>query len=104
MVERPFLIDTFTKYIVDRRLVRHEEVLTGLATATFADGTLPTVDEIVREAAFLFIAGQETTARLLGADRDASFSLRTLRSKQRFVRIEISFPTSSRRFSGSRAL
>jgi cytochrome P450 len=42
-------------------------VLTSLALATFEDGRRPEVDEVVREATFLFVAGQETTARLLGA-------------------------------------
>jgi cytochrome P450 len=40
--------------------------MTGLATATFPDGTLPPVDDVMRIASNLFAAGQETTARLLG--------------------------------------
>jgi len=40
-------------------------VLTGLATATFPDGSLPEVIDVVRIAANLFAAGQETTVRLL---------------------------------------
>ena len=43
-----------------------DDVLTGLATATFPDGSTPEVLDVVRIAAFLFAAGQETTARLLG--------------------------------------
>ena len=39
--------------------------MTGLATATFPDGTLPDVDDVMRIAANLFSAGGETTARLL---------------------------------------
>jgi cytochrome P450 len=42
-------------------------VLTGLATATFPDGSLPEVIDVVRIAANLFAAGQETTVRLLAA-------------------------------------
>ena len=40
-------------------------MLTGLATATFPDGSLPEVIDVVRVAANLFAAGQETTVRLL---------------------------------------
>jgi cytochrome P450 len=42
-------------------------VLTGLATATFPDGSTPEVIDVVRVAANLFAAGQETTVRLLSA-------------------------------------
>ena len=44
---------------------RRDDVLTGLATATFPDGSLPEVIDVVRVAANLFAAGQETTVRLL---------------------------------------
>lgn len=40
--------------------------MTGLATATFPDGSLPEVRDVMLIAANLFAAGQETTARLLG--------------------------------------
>ena len=40
--------------------------MTGLATATFPDGSTPDVIDVVRIAANLFAAGQETTVRLLG--------------------------------------
>jgi cytochrome P450 len=40
--------------------------MTGLATATFPDGTLPEVRDVMLIASNLFAAGQETTARLLG--------------------------------------
>jgi cytochrome P450 len=41
-------------------------VLTGLATATFPDGSMPDVADVVRVATNVFSAGQETTVRLLG--------------------------------------
>jgi cytochrome P450 family 150 subfamily A5 len=68
MAHKPleFLYDRFTNYIEDRRRRPREDVLTGLATATFPDGTLPDVGDVMRIAANLFAAGQETTARLLG--------------------------------------
>ena len=62
-----FLYQSFTTYIEDRRREPRDDVLTGLATATFPDGSTPDVADVVRIAANLFAAGQETTVRLLGA-------------------------------------
>jgi cytochrome P450 family 150 subfamily A5 len=61
-----FLYEQFTRYVEDRRRSPRDDVLTGLATATFPDGSLPEVIDVVRVAANLFAAGQETTVRLLG--------------------------------------
>jgi cytochrome P450 len=60
-----YLYEQFTEYIEERRRQPRDDVMTGLATATFPDGTLPPVDDVMRIAANLFAAGQETTARLL---------------------------------------
>ena len=60
-----FLYETFTGYVEDRRKNPRDDVITGLAQATFPDGSLPDPIEVVRIAAFLFAAGGETTARLL---------------------------------------
>ncbi|MET0901960.1 MAG: cytochrome P450 [Acidimicrobiales bacterium] len=57
----------FTRYIEDRRREPRDDVLTGMATATFPDGSTPEVIDVVRVAANLFAAGQETTVRLLSA-------------------------------------
>ncbi len=62
-----FLYDRFSTYVEDRRREPRDDVLTGLATATFPDGSLPEVIDVVRVAANLFTAGQETTVRLLAA-------------------------------------
>jgi cytochrome P450 len=62
-----YLYQQFTAYVEDRRLSPRQDVLTGLATATFPDGTTPEVIDVVRVAANLFAAGQETTVRLLGS-------------------------------------
>jgi cytochrome P450 family 150 subfamily A5 len=62
-----YLYAEFTSYIEDRRANPQEDVLTGLATATFPDGSTPEVIDAVRVAANLFAAGQETTVRLLGS-------------------------------------
>ena len=45
------------------------DILTEMATQRFPDGTLPEVADLVRIATFLFIAGHETTARLLSSAR-----------------------------------
>ena len=54
------------EYIEDRRREPRDDVLTGLATATFPDGSTPEVGDVVRVATNVFSAGQETTVRLLG--------------------------------------
>jgi cytochrome P450 len=61
-----FLYERFTAYIEDRRREPRDDVMTELATATFPDGTLPPVGDVMRISANLFAAGQETTARMLG--------------------------------------
>ena len=61
-----FLYDRLSAYVEDRRREPRHDVLTGLATATFPDGSTPEVIDVVRVAANLFSAGQETTVRLLG--------------------------------------
>jgi len=60
-----WLDDWFSHYVEDRRRRPRKDVLTDLALATYPDGTLPEVTNVVRTATFLFAAGQETTARLL---------------------------------------
>ena len=62
-----FLDEKFSSYIEDRRREPRGDVLTDLAGARYPDGSVPAVVEVVRAATFLFGAGQETTAKLLGA-------------------------------------
>jgi cytochrome P450 family 150 subfamily A5 len=68
MVHKPleFLYDRFTAYIEECRREPRDDVMTELATATFPDGSLPEVGDVMLIAGNLFAAGQETTARLLG--------------------------------------
>jgi cytochrome P450 len=61
-----FLYERFTNFIEERRREPQSDVMTSLATATFPDGSLPEVHDIMLIASNLFAAGQETTARLLG--------------------------------------
>jgi cytochrome P450 len=62
-----FLYQRFTTYIEDRRANPRGDVLTGLAQAKFPDGSTPDALDVVRVAANLFAAGQETTVRLLSS-------------------------------------
>jgi cytochrome P450 family 150 subfamily A5 len=78
-----FLYDRFSEYIEDRRRAPRNDVLSGLATASFPDGSTPEVKDAALLAANLFAGGQETTVRLL------SFALRMLGERpdlQRLVR------------------
>ena len=62
-----FLYDRFTTYVEECRRDPRADVMTGLATATFPDGSMPDVRDVALIAANLFSAGGETTARLLGS-------------------------------------
>ena len=62
-----YLDDLFSEYIAERRLTPRDDVLTGLATATYPDGSIPPLLEVVRPATFLFGAGQETVTKLLSS-------------------------------------
>jgi cytochrome P450 family 150 subfamily A5 len=67
-----FLYDKFSEYIEERRQNPRDDVMGGLAAATFPDGSTPEVKDAALIAANLFAGGQETTVRLL------SFALKTL--------------------------
>ena len=67
-----FLYDQFSAYIEDRRRNPRNDIMTAMATATFPDGTTPSVHDVALLAANLFTGGQETTVRLL------SFALRII--------------------------
>jgi cytochrome P450 len=60
-----WLDEKFRSYITDRRNTPCEDVLTELAAATYPDGSIPEVEEVVKLATFLFAAGMETTTKLL---------------------------------------
>src|ERR1700736_1819721 len=62
-----YLYEIFATYIDDRRREPRDDVLTGLAGATFPDGSTPEVIDVVRVATNVFSAGQETTVRLLSS-------------------------------------
>jgi cytochrome P450 len=60
-----WLDDKFRAYISDRRRDPRNDVLTELAAATYPDGAVPDVEEVVKLSTFLFAAGMETTTKLL---------------------------------------
>jgi cytochrome P450 len=62
-----YLDDKFSAYIAERRREPRADVLTGMATATYPDGSTPELLEVVRPATFLFAAGQETVTKLLSS-------------------------------------
>ncbi|MGV9797890.1 cytochrome P450 [Mycobacterium sp. NPDC003449] len=62
-----YLDDKFSGYIAERRREPRPDVLGGMASATYPDGSVPELLEVVRPATFLFAAGQETVTKLLSA-------------------------------------
>jgi cytochrome P450 len=60
-----WLYGQFSTYVADRRNAPRDDVLTGLATATFPDGSLPEVMDVVRIATIVFAAGHESSTRFL---------------------------------------
>ena len=62
-----YLDDRFAGYLTERRREPREDVLSGMATAGYPDGSIPPIAEVVKPATFLFAAGQETVTKLLSA-------------------------------------
>ncbi|OBB22619.1 cytochrome [Mycolicibacterium peregrinum] len=62
-----YLDDKFAGYLAERRREPRGDVLSGMATATYPDGSTPELLEVVKPATFLFAAGQETVTKLLTA-------------------------------------
>jgi cytochrome P450 len=56
----------FAGYVQERRQEPRADILSELSNATYPDGSMPEALEIVRLATFLFGAGQDTSAKLLG--------------------------------------
>lgn len=53
-----YLDDKFAGYLAERRRQPREDVLSGMATATYPDGSIPDLMEVVKPATFLFAAGR----------------------------------------------
>ena len=61
-----FMFDFFWRYLSDRRAKPRDDVLSEMALARYSDGGEPSILELVKLAMFLFSAGQDTSALLLG--------------------------------------
>lgn len=56
----------FAAWIMDRQANPQADVMTELANHRFPDGSTPSVADLVMLAIFLFAAGQDTSAKLIG--------------------------------------
>jgi cytochrome P450 len=61
-----FMAGFFMQYVSERRANPRDDVLSELSNARYPDGTEPDQMEVVKAAMFLFAAGQDTSAKLLG--------------------------------------
>ena len=61
-----FMVGYFARYLAERRANPQNDVMTDLALAKFPDGSTPDIIEPAKAAMFLFAAGQDTSAKLLG--------------------------------------
>jgi cytochrome P450 len=64
----PFVVlgKYFGKYLYERREQPRNDILTEFANAKYADGSSPRLEDLVGLGTFLFAAGQDTSAKLLG--------------------------------------
>ena len=67
-----WLHERFRAYLLDRQANPRDDMMTDLVQSTYKDGSKPTLERLTRLAAFLFGAGQDTSARLV------AFSFRVL--------------------------
>jgi cytochrome P450 len=56
----------FARYIMERQQHPRGDILSELAHAQFPDGTRPRLEDLVALSTFIFGAGQDTSAKLLG--------------------------------------
>ena len=61
-----FMAQFFMRYVQERRANPRDDVLSELANGRYPDGSEPDALEVVKSAMFLFAAGQDTSAKLLG--------------------------------------
>ncbi|MCB2076275.1 MAG: cytochrome P450 [Novosphingobium sp.] len=66
--EHPFAVmgSYFYGYIADRRSNPRDDILTEFAHAKYNDGTTPEIYDLVQLGMFMFGAGQDTSAKLIG--------------------------------------
>ncbi|MET0589501.1 MAG: cytochrome P450 [Novosphingobium sp.] len=56
----------FVRYIMERMQAPRDDILTELANAEYPDGTKPKMEDLAALSTFMFGAGQDTSAKLLG--------------------------------------
>jgi cytochrome P450 len=56
----------FYRYISERQAAPRDDILSELAQAEYADGTRPSMMDLMTLGVFMFGAGQDTSAKLLG--------------------------------------
>jgi len=61
-----FMAEFFVRYLQERAANPGSDLLSELITAVYPDGTRPDFAELVSLAVFMFAAGQDTSAKLLG--------------------------------------
>jgi len=61
-----YIAGFMAEYLQDRMANPTVDMLTELTTSTYPDGTKPDLIELISLSTFLFVAGQDTSAKLLG--------------------------------------
>lgn len=61
-----FIAGFMARYLQERAANPGSDLLSELATANYADGTKPAMAELISLSTFMFAAGQDTSAKLLG--------------------------------------
>jgi cytochrome P450 len=62
-----YLDKRFSAYLEDRRSNPRDDMMSDLANSRFRDGSVPELGAVVRIATFLFVAGQDTSAKLIAS-------------------------------------
>src|ERR1700728_256401 len=62
-----YLDRRFTAYLEERRNKPGDDMMSELANSRFRDGSVPELGALVRIATFLFVAGQDTSAKLIAS-------------------------------------
>lgn len=62
-----YLDRRFTAYLEERRSEPRNDMMSELANSRFRDGSTPDLAALVRIATFLFVAGQDTSAKLIAS-------------------------------------
>jgi cytochrome P450 len=61
-----FIAGYMARYLDERSKSPGDDLMSELATATYPDGSKPEMADLISLATFMFVAGQDTSAKLLG--------------------------------------